>query len=58
MTLMILLIIDRIPGLHLRASEKDEIEGMDEVEIGEFAVSFAPPSIRCQCRFCLQHSLI
>jgi len=39
MTLLILQIIDHIPGLHLRASDAQELEGMDEAEIGEFAVS-------------------
>lgn len=28
-----------IPGLSLRASEEDEIMGIDDAEIGEFAVS-------------------
>lgn len=31
-----------IPGLSLRASEEDEILGIDDAEIGEFAVSYAP----------------
>lgn len=29
-----------IPGLSLRASEEDEIMGIDDAEIGEFAVCF------------------
>ena len=29
-----------IPGLSLRASEEAEILGIDEAEIGEYAVSF------------------
>jgi hypothetical protein len=29
-----------VPGLSLRASEKAEIEGIDEAEIGEFAYDF------------------
>lgn len=34
---LILFILNFIPGLHLRASEQEEIMGMDETEIGEFA---------------------
>jgi hypothetical protein len=30
-----------IPGLSLRAPEEDEILGIDDAEIGEFAVSYA-----------------
>lgn len=30
-----------IPGLGLRASEEAEVLGMDDAEIGEFAVSFS-----------------
>lgn len=30
-----------IPGLSLRAPEEDEIMGIDDAEIGEFAVSSA-----------------
>lgn len=29
-----------IPGLGLRASEEAEVLGMDDAEIGEFAVSY------------------
>lgn len=32
-----------IPGLSLRAPEEDEIMGIDDAEIGEFAVSFIIP---------------
>jgi Amt family ammonium transporter len=35
---LILFIINMIPGLSLRASEEDEILGIDDAEIGEFAV--------------------
>jgi Amt family ammonium transporter len=34
---IILFLLNFIPGLHLRASEQEEIMGMDETEIGEFA---------------------
>ena len=37
-TCIILLLINFIPGLHIRASEEDEIMGIDDAEIGEFAV--------------------
>ena len=29
-----------VPGLKLRANEESEVLGMDDAEIGEFAVSF------------------
>lgn len=34
--------INLIPGLGLRASEEAEVIGMDDAEIGEFAVSHLP----------------
>ncbi|KMP04100.1 ammonium transporter MEP2 [Coccidioides immitis RMSCC 2394] len=37
---IILFLINLIPGLHLRASEKDEIMGVDDAEIGEFAYDY------------------
>ena len=40
-TCLILLVINFVPGLHLRTTEEDEIMGMDDTEIGEFAVSSA-----------------
>ena len=36
---IILFVINLIPGLHLRIPEEDEILGVDDAEIGEFAVS-------------------
>jgi Amt family ammonium transporter len=39
---IILFIINLIPGLKLRASEDDEIIGIDDAELGEFAVRFPP----------------
>ncbi|KAJ9602124.1 ammonium transporter Amt1 [Cladophialophora chaetospira] len=36
----ILFALNFIPGLHLRASEQEEIMGMDETEIGEFAYDY------------------
>jgi ammonium transporter, Amt family len=41
---LILFIINFIPGLHLRASEQDEIMGMDDAEIGEFAYDYVEVS--------------
>jgi hypothetical protein len=38
---IILLVMNFIPGLSLRASEEDEIMGIDDAEIGEFAVSYS-----------------
>lgn len=34
-----------IPGLGLRASEEAEVLGMDDAEIGEFAVSIPLPNL-------------
>ncbi|KAL1848169.1 hypothetical protein VTK73DRAFT_10172 [Phialemonium thermophilum] len=39
-TTAILLVLDLIPGLRLRASEEEEILGIDDAEIGEFAYDF------------------
>lgn len=36
----ILFVISHIPGFHLRASDHDEVLGMDECEIGEFAYDY------------------
>jgi Amt family ammonium transporter len=36
----ILFVLNFIPGLQLRASEQEEIMGMDETEIGEFAYDY------------------
>jgi Amt family ammonium transporter len=38
-TCIILFIMNLIPGLSLRASEEAEILGIDDAELGEFAVS-------------------
>lgn len=38
-TCLILFLMNLIPGLRLRASEEAEVLGMDDAEIGEFAVS-------------------
>ena len=37
---LILFILNFIPGFHLRASEQEEIMGMDETEVGEFAYDY------------------
>ncbi|KAK5946994.1 ammonium transporter Amt1 [Knufia obscura] len=37
---LILFAISYIPGMHLRASNADEIMGMDECEVGEFAYDY------------------
>jgi Amt family ammonium transporter len=39
-TCAILAIMNRIPGLHLRADEQAELIGMDDAELGEFAYDF------------------
>ena len=41
---LILFVINLIPGLHLRASEQDEIMGMDDAEVGEFAYDYVEVS--------------
>lgn len=40
---IILFLINLVPGLSLRASEEAEILGIDDAEIGEFAVSSLLP---------------
>lgn len=42
-TCIILFVMNLIPGLSLRAPEEDEIMGIDDAEIGEFAVSMIIP---------------
>lgn len=37
---LIAFIIDKIPGLHLRASEEAELLGMDDDQLGEFAYDY------------------
>jgi Amt family ammonium transporter len=39
-TCLILFLINLIPGLSLRAPEEDEIMGIDDAEIGEFAYDY------------------
>lgn len=46
-TCIILFILNLIPGLSLRAPEEDEIMGIDDAEIGEFAVSLSPTFWTC-----------
>ncbi len=41
---LILFLINLIPGLHLRASDQEEIMGMDETEVGEFAYDYVEVS--------------
>lgn len=41
-TCIILFVMNLIPGLSLRATEEAEIHGIDDAEIGEFAVSRDP----------------
>lgn len=40
MSAIIAFIIDKIPGLHLRASEEAELMGMDDDQLGEFAYDY------------------
>ena len=37
---LLAIIIDKIPGLHLRASEEAELLGMDDDQLGEFAYDY------------------
>lgn len=39
-TCLILFLMNLIPGLSLRASEEDEINGMDDAQLGEFAYDY------------------
>lgn len=52
---IILYLINLIPGLKLRASEDAEVLGIDDAELGEFAVCFRPFILRL--RNCLLTSL-
>lgn len=45
-TCIILFLINLVPGLGLRATEEAEVVGMDDAEIGEFAVSGPAPITR------------
>jgi hypothetical protein len=40
MTCLILFLIQLVPGLKLRATEEDEVLGIDDAEIGEFAYDY------------------
>ena len=40
MSALIAFLIDKIPGLHLRASEEAELLGMDDDQLGEFAYDY------------------
>ena len=42
---IILFIMNIIPGMKLRANEEDEVLGIDDAEIGEFAVSYPPDAL-------------
>jgi Amt family ammonium transporter len=42
---LILFLINLIPGFRLRASEEAEVLGMDDAEIGEFAVSYSQGTV-------------
>lgn len=46
-TCIILFIMNLIPGLSLRASESDELKGIDDAEIGEFAYDFVLAARDC-----------
>ena len=48
---LILFLINLIPGCSLRASEEAEVLGIDEAEIGEFAVSPTSRESKCEMGF-------
>lgn len=54
------MIMNFIPGLSLRSTEEDEIMGIDDAEIGEFAVSFysLTTSIKCSSLTHLQYDYV
>lgn len=58
-TCIILFVMNLIPGLSLRANEEDEIMGIDDAEIGEFAVSL-PACLVCAIitNFILQYDYV
>jgi Amt family ammonium transporter len=39
-TTLVLFLLNRIPGMHLRATEEAEVLGIDDAEIGEFAYDY------------------
>jgi len=39
-SLILAYVLNKIPGMHLRASEEDELNGIDAAEIGEFAYDY------------------
>jgi ammonium transporter, Amt family len=41
---LILFLLNLVPGFHLRASEDDEIMGIDDAEVGEFAYDYVEVS--------------
>jgi Amt family ammonium transporter len=40
MTCVILFLMNLVPGLSLRASEEEEVNGMDDAQLGEFAYDY------------------
>lgn len=51
-TCIILFVMNLIPGLSLRASEEAEILGIDDAELGEFAVRLHVPFGESSCFVC------
>jgi Amt family ammonium transporter len=49
-TCLILFVMNLIPGLSLRATEEAEVLGIDDAELGEFAVSSI--SLDCGPSYC------
>ena len=43
-SILILFILNKIPGFKLRASQEEEILGIDDVEVGEFAYDYVESS--------------
>lgn len=62
---IILFLINLVPGLELRSTEEEEVMGIDDAEIGEFAVSSSLPlslpfvimTIIIILTFCHHHSM-
>lgn len=59
-TCIILFLINLVPGLRLRASEEEEVLGIDDAEIGEFAVCFSFTIMRLyvQLLTCYQYDYV
>ena len=57
-TCLILFVMNLIPGLSLRATEDAEVHGIDDAEIGEFAVSHESFLMACHALMDSQYDFV